>query len=79
MLIVSPEHNRSIPAAVKNVIDAASRPFGQSVWNGKKSGRRYRLARRLRRHQQRPAPAPKPAVAGRGCADCPRSFPRPRP
>ena len=36
VLIVSPEHNRSIPAAVKNVIDTASRPFGQSVWNGKK-------------------------------------------
>ena len=37
VLIVSPEHNRSIPAAVKNVIDAASRPFGQSVWGGKKT------------------------------------------
>ncbi|MBH5329610.1 NAD(P)H-dependent oxidoreductase [Eikenella sp. S3360] len=37
VLIVSPEHNRSIPAAVKNLIDAASRPFGQSVWNGKKT------------------------------------------
>ena len=28
VLIVSPEHNRSIPAAMKNLIDAASRPFG---------------------------------------------------
>ena len=36
-LIVSPEHNRSIPAAMKNLIDAASRPFGQSVWGGKKT------------------------------------------
>lgn len=37
VLIVSPEHNRSIPAAMKNLIDAASRPFGQSVWGGKKT------------------------------------------
>lgn len=37
VLIVSPEHNRSIPAAVKNLIDIGSRPFGQSVWGGKKT------------------------------------------
>lgn len=37
VLIVSPEHNRSIPAAMKNLIDVASRPFGQSVWGGKKT------------------------------------------
>lgn len=37
VLIVSPEHNRSIPAAMKNLIDAASCPFGQSVWGGKKT------------------------------------------
>ena len=36
VLIVSPEHNRAMPAAVKNLIDVASRPHGQSVWNGKK-------------------------------------------
>ena len=36
VLIVSPEHNRSMPAAVKNIIDIASRPYGQSVWQGKK-------------------------------------------
>lgn len=36
VLIVSPEHNRSVPAAVKNVIDIGSRPFGASVWQGKK-------------------------------------------
>ncbi len=36
VLIVSPEHNRAMPAAVKNIIDIGSRPFGQSVWNGKK-------------------------------------------
>lgn len=37
VLIVSPEHNRSVPAALKNVIDAASRPFGYNVWAGKKT------------------------------------------
>ena len=36
VLIVSPEHNRAMPAAVKNIIDIASRPYGQSVWQGKK-------------------------------------------
>ena len=37
ILIVSPEHNRAMPAAVKNVIDIASRPFGQNAWQGKKA------------------------------------------
>ncbi|MDO5288881.1 MAG: NAD(P)H-dependent oxidoreductase [Pseudomonadota bacterium] len=37
VLIVSPEHNRAMPAAVKNIIDIASRPFGQNVWQGKKA------------------------------------------
>ncbi len=37
VLIVSPEHNRAMPAAVKNIIDISSRPFGQSVWQGKKA------------------------------------------
>lgn len=36
VLIVTPEHNRAMPAALKNVIDIASRPWGQSVWGGKK-------------------------------------------
>lgn len=38
VLIVTPEHNRSIPAALKNAIDIGSRPAGQSVWNGKPAG-----------------------------------------
>jgi chromate reductase len=38
VLIVTPEHNRSIPAAMKNAIDIASRPVGYSVWNGKPVG-----------------------------------------
>lgn len=34
-LFVTPEHNRSVPAALKNALDIASRPYGQSVWAGK--------------------------------------------
>lgn len=35
VLFVTPEHNRSIPAALKNVIDWATRPSGQSKFRGK--------------------------------------------
>ena len=35
VLFVTPEHNRSIPAAMKNVIDWVSRPYGTSKWAGK--------------------------------------------
>jgi chromate reductase len=35
VLFVSPEHNRSIPAALKNALDIASRPYGQNAWDGK--------------------------------------------
>ncbi len=38
LLFVTPEHNRSIPAALKNAIDVASRPYGASAWNGKPGG-----------------------------------------
>jgi chromate reductase len=34
-LFVTPEHNRSVPAALKNALDVGSRPYGQSAWNGK--------------------------------------------
>ncbi|MGC1465635.1 MAG: NADPH-dependent FMN reductase [Pseudolabrys sp.] len=34
-LFVTPEHNRSIPALLKNAIDWGSRPYGTSVWTGK--------------------------------------------
>jgi chromate reductase, NAD(P)H dehydrogenase (quinone) len=34
-LFVTPEHNRSVPAALKNALDIGSRPYGKSVWNGK--------------------------------------------
>src|SRR5438067_6328840 len=35
VLFVTPEHNRSVPAALKNAIDVGSRPYGSSVWSGK--------------------------------------------
>lgn len=35
VLFVTPEYNRSFPGVLKNAIDHASRPYGQSVWNGK--------------------------------------------
>lgn len=35
VLFVTPEYNRSIPGILKNAIDHASRPYGQSVWGGK--------------------------------------------
>lgn len=35
VIFVTPEHNRSIPALLKNAIDWGSRPAGQSCWIGK--------------------------------------------
>ena len=35
VLFVTPEYNRSVPGALKNAVDVASRPYGSSVWNGK--------------------------------------------
>lgn len=35
VVFVTPEHNRSIPAALKNALDVASRPYGSNVWSGK--------------------------------------------
>jgi chromate reductase, NAD(P)H dehydrogenase (quinone) len=35
VLFVTPEYNRSVPAALKNAIDVGSRPYGKSAWNGK--------------------------------------------
>jgi chromate reductase, NAD(P)H dehydrogenase (quinone) len=35
VLFVTPEYNRSMPGALKNAVDVGSRPYGQSVWNGK--------------------------------------------
>ncbi|HKV11810.1 MAG TPA: NAD(P)H-dependent oxidoreductase [Thermoanaerobaculia bacterium] len=38
VLFVTPEYNRSISGVLKNAIDHASRPYGQSVWAGKPAG-----------------------------------------
>jgi len=38
ILFVTPEYNRSIPGVLKNALDHASRPYGQSVWAGKPAG-----------------------------------------
>ena len=35
VLFVTPEYNRSMPAALKNALDVASRPYGENQWNGK--------------------------------------------
>ncbi len=35
VLFVTPEYNRSVPAALKNAIDVGSRPYGQSAWDRK--------------------------------------------
>lgn len=38
ILFVTPEYNRSMPGVLKNAIDHASRPYGQSAWDGKPAG-----------------------------------------
>jgi chromate reductase len=38
LIFVTPEYNRSMPGVLKNALDHASRPYGQSAWKGKPSG-----------------------------------------
>lgn len=38
LLFVTAEYNRSIPGVLKNAIDNASRPYGQSAWKDKPAG-----------------------------------------
>lgn len=38
VVFLTPEHNRSFPALLKNALDVGSRPYGQSVWEGKPGG-----------------------------------------
>ena len=35
ILIVTPEHDRSIPAVLKNAVDWGARPYGKNSWTGK--------------------------------------------
>jgi chromate reductase len=38
VIFITPEYNRSIPGVLKNALDHASRPYGQSAWAGKPAG-----------------------------------------
>ena len=38
VMFVTPEYNRSVPGVLKNALDHASRPHGQSAWAGKPAG-----------------------------------------
>ena len=38
ILFVTPEYNRSVPAALKNALDVGSQPYGKSIWGGKRAG-----------------------------------------
>ena len=38
VIFVTPEYNRSVPGVLKNAIDHASRPYGESAWKGKPAG-----------------------------------------
>jgi chromate reductase len=38
VIFVTPEYNRSVPGVLKNALDHASRPYGQSAWAGKPAG-----------------------------------------
>jgi chromate reductase, NAD(P)H dehydrogenase (quinone) len=35
ILFATPEYNYGVPGVLKNAIDCASRPYGDSAWNGK--------------------------------------------
>ncbi len=35
VIFITPEHNRSMPAVLKNALDVGSRPYGKNCWDGK--------------------------------------------
>ncbi len=35
LLFITPEHNRTFPAVLKNALDVGSRPYGNNKWNAK--------------------------------------------
>ncbi len=35
LIFITPEHNRSMPAVLKNALDVGSRPYGKNCWDGK--------------------------------------------
>jgi chromate reductase len=35
VMIITPEHDRSIPAVLKNAVDWGARPYGKNSWTGK--------------------------------------------
>ena len=61
VLFVTPEYNRSVPAALKNAIDVGSRPYGKQRLAEKAGCGDERFARRDRRLRRQPPSAP---VAG---------------
>jgi chromate reductase len=38
VMFVTPEYNRSVPGVLKNALDTASRPYGDSAWARKPAG-----------------------------------------
>ena len=38
VMFVTPEYNRGIPGVLKNALDTASRPYGDSAWKAKPAG-----------------------------------------
>ena len=69
VIFVTAEYNRSIPGVLKNAIDHASRPYGQSAWAGKAGGRHRRVDWR-HRHGRRAVCTCAPSSR---ISTCPRS------
>ena len=68
VLFVTPEHNRSIPAALKNAIDWASRPSGKSAFKGKVGAIIGTSRGRSRPRSRRAICGPSPAAISTPCS-----------